>query len=267
MRIAALVLSLLAGPALSHELWVEPTDYTVTPGAMVQARIFNGQSFGGNEVAFFPPRIASFTLTLGDQTVDVTGRAGDSPALNMEPLGDGLHVATYRSSGDIVTYDNYAVFARFVEHKDFPGRIHDQHRDRALPEDTFREYYTRYSKALIAVGSGAGSDRQMGLEIELVALANPYTDDVTAGMPVQLFYQGAPLPDTQVSLFDKAPDGTVTEVWYRSDADGITVLPVVAGHAYLVDAVVLREPDAVLAADKNAVWESLWAALNFAVPE
>jgi hypothetical protein len=265
LRILALLL-VLPGAALAHELWVEPTDYTVAPDAMVQARIFNGQSFGGNEVALFPPRIASFTLYLGDEAAEVAGRAGDSPALNMAPLGEGLHIAAYVSSGDLLTYDSYGQFARFVEHKDFAGWVHHQHRDRGLSEDGIKEYYTRYSKALIAVGDGAGQDRALGLETELVALANPFTDDVTGGLPVLALYQGQPRVDAQIELFDKAPDGTVVTTYYRTDAQGQALLPVVAGHSYLVDAVVLRVPSDALAADKGAMWESLWAALTFAVP-
>jgi len=35
----------------------------------------------------------------------------------------------------------------------------------------------------------------------------------------------------------------------------------------MADAVVLRRPDSDLAREKNALWESLWANLTFAVPE
>jgi hypothetical protein len=39
-------------------------------------------------------------------------------------------------------------------------------------------------------------------------------------------------------------------------------IPVKSGHEYLLDAVVLRAADP----DDGAVWETLWAALTFAVP-
>jgi hypothetical protein len=265
MRFAFLLFLWLAGPADAHEFWIEPSDYQ--PGATIEARLVNGQGFTGAVIAYFPNRFARFTLALGDEEVPVGARAGDNPALVAPPLGEGLHVATYVSSGDIVTYDNYAVFARFVEHKDFPGHIHRQHQARGLPEDRFSEYYTRFCKSLIGVGSSAGADRALGLEIELVALANPYVDDLSAGLPVQAFYQGAPLPDWQIELFDKAPDGTVTITTARTDADGIGLLQVTPGHSYLVDAVYLREPSAALQADRGVVWESLWASLTFAVPD
>ncbi len=230
------------------------------------AGLFNGQKFAGVEFPFIPERFSRFDLTLGDQVVPVAGRLGDVPALNMPHLGEGLHVAIFESSGDVVNYEDFAVFTRFVQHKDFPGAL-ERHAARGLPEGGFREFYTRHAKALIAVGAGAGQDRVFGLETEIVALKNPYTDDVSGGLPVQVFYQGRPRADTQVELFAKAPDRTVTVTLLRTDAEGIALLPVAPGNSYLADAVVLREPDAETAAAQDAVWESLWAALTFAVPE
>ncbi len=49
---------------------------------------------------------------------------------------------------------------------------------------------------------------------------------------------------------------------YRTDADGRVTLPVQAGHAYLADAVILRPLDPE--AEKDPVWESIWASLTFA---
>jgi hypothetical protein len=265
MRLSVLLAVLLCGPATAHEFWIEPLDYT--PEVTVEARLVNGSSFDGMVISYFPDRFTRFTLDLAGEDVAVAGRMGDNPALVAPTLGDGLHIATYVSAGDVLTYESYAVFARFVEHKDFPGWVHHRHRDRGLPEDRFSEFYVRFCKSLIGVGSAAGADRVMGLTVELVALANPYTDDLSGGLPVQAFYLGQPRPDTQIELFDKAPDGTVVTTYHRTDDQGIAVLPVTPGHSYLVDNVVLREPSAALAAERGVVWESLWASLTFAVPQ
>ena len=127
------------------------------------------------------------------------------------------------------------------------------------------ERYSRHAKSLMAVDGGDGSDRARGLLTEIVAGANPYTEDMSGGMPVQVLYEGAPRQDVQVELFDRAPDGSVTVTLHRTDAEGRVTLPVVPGHAYLVDSVVLRalEP----ATEAGEVWESLWASLTFAVPQ
>jgi len=254
------------GPAIAHEFWIEPLDYQIDPDANLEGHIVNGQHFAGTEIAYFPQRFSRFDVSLGGQTAAVTGRSGDRPALNTAPLGEGLHIVTYVAIQSLVTYDDYAAFDRFVTHKDFQG-IRAAHVARALPETGFVEAYTRYVKSLIGVGNSAGDDSYLGLPIEIVALDNPYTADVSAGLRVQV-HEGEGLRDYgQVELFDKAPDGTVTITLHRTDGNGIALLPVIPGHSYLVDAVMLREPAAGPATESGAVWESLWAALTFAIPE
>jgi hypothetical protein len=268
---SAALLSMLLSPVVAHELWIEPDAYIVAEENVVTARLVNGQNFDGMEIRFFPKQFVRFTLSLGDTEMQVSGRIGDSPALAMPTLGEGLHIATYQSSGDVVSYADIEKFARFVEHKDLSHALGTdvlaRHAARNLPQTNFSEYYTRYSKALIGVGNAQGADRRMGLETELVALTNPYTDDLSGGMKVQLFWNEAPRADAQVELFAKAPDGVVTVTLHRTDASGVVSLPVSAGFSYLVDAVILREPSGTLSGDRDVAWESLWAALTFAVPD
>jgi hypothetical protein len=258
---------LLAWPAQAHEYWIEPKAYVLTPDTTVMAGLFNGQNFKGGEFTFFPKTFRRFDLALGEQVVPVQGRMGDRPALVMPPLGEGLHVAIFESAGDIVNYSDFAVFTKFVKHKDLPGVL-ARHAARGLPEKDFFEFYSRYSKALIAVGNGTGADKAYGLETEIVALKNPYTDDVSQGLPVKVIYRGAVRANAQVEFFDKDAAGVVNITLHRTGSDGVALLPVARRHSYLVDAVVMREPEVgSVAAEKGAVWESLWAALTFAVPQ
>ena len=94
---------------------------------------------------------------------------------------------------------------------------------------------------------------------------NPYTDDLSNGFAAQLFYHDDVRANEQVEVFDKAPDGTVTVERLRTNDQGIVTLPVTAGHAYMLDAVVIREPSGD--DQTEAVYETLWANLTFAVPE
>ena len=63
------------------------------------------------------------------------------------------------------------------------------------------ETYRRYAKSLVAVGDGKGSDRDVGLDTEIIALANPYTDDVSGGLPVLVTLYGEPRKDAQVETY------------------------------------------------------------------
>ena len=253
----------LIGKAPAHEFWIDALDYAVDPGDFIAGDLRIGQEFSGAPVSFIPRSFTRFDVTMGDETRPVERRLGDLPALMMEDLPDGLAIVAHETTPTNLTYTEWDRFVRFAEHKDF-GDIAALHDGRGLSRERFVESYTRHAKALIAVGDGAGQDRALGLTTEIVALANPHTDDMSGGLPVQVYYLGEVRADVQVELFERAPDGTVTITLHRTNADGIAILPVTAGHEYLADHVVLEAVDP--AEDGDPVWHSYWAALTFAVP-
>ena len=46
-------------------------------------------------------------------------------------------------------------------------------------------------------------DVSVGHRIEIIALTNPYTDDISNGMHVQILMAGQPRADVQVELFER----------------------------------------------------------------
>ncbi len=225
------------------------------------AQFKNGENFTGINLGFFDRRSKRFDMVLGDRVEALSPRMGNIPVLDMPVPGDGLLVIAHETAPSSITYKEWEKFQAFADHKDFPD-IRARHMARDLPETGFSERYTRHAKALVGVGKAEGSDRVLGLETEFVALANPYTDALAGGFPVQLFYQGEPRGDAQVEIFERAPDGTVTVSLTRTDAAGRARIAVKPGHEYLLDAVVLREAPE----DADDVWETLWAALTFRMP-
>lgn len=267
MRILfAFCLALAGQSAAAHEFWIDSAAFAVESGAPFTGTLVNGQEFQGPEFAYFGQRIVSFERLHDGTIYPVDGRDGDRPAIQLEGLEDGLHVLAYTSTILTVNYDDWPDFSEFVDQKDL-GDIRSEHLARGLPMGPFREAYSRYSKALVGVGPAAGEDRAFGLDIELVALDNPYTDDLSGGMRLRLERYGDIRPDSRVELFERAPDGTVNTTVHRTDADGIVTLPVRPGHTYLADSVILFVPDTETRDSTGAVWESDWAALTFSVPE
>lgn len=253
----------LIGKAPAHEFWIDALDYAVAPGEAIAGDLRVGEEFSGAPVSYIPRSFTRFDVISDGETLPVERRLGDLPALRMEDLPEGLAIVAHETSTTRLTYTEWERFVRFAEHKDF-GDIAALHDGRNLSRERFVESYSRHVKALIAVGEGAGADQLLGLTTEIVALANPYTDDVTGGLPVQVYYNGAALADVQVELFDRAPDGTVTVTLHRTDAQGVALLPVQAGHEYLADHVVLEpiEPTE----ENDAVWHTYWAGLTFGIP-
>ena len=248
-------------PALAHEFWISPEDYRVAPGAPLVAHLRNGQDFKGAPLAYFNTKTARFDLIQDQNVENVQSRMGDIPALSTTaPANSGLLVILHETRPARVTYAEMTTFQSFVRHKDLSDTAAD-HTARGLPESGFTESYRRFAKALVAVGDGAGADHPTGMETEFVALTNPYTAQDNT-IRLHLLYQDTPRANAQVELFDKAPDGTVTTTLHRTDAQGIVTLPVTPGHSYLADAVFLRPAPP----GGDIAYESLWAALTFAVP-
>lgn len=266
----AFVMCTLALPVQAHEFWIEPTDYTVAREESVTATFRNGEEFAGSALSYIPGRSVRFDMVMGGATVEVPARLGDNPAFDLTNPEPGLLTILQETTDSTLTYTEKAGrsgwerFVGFAEHKDL-GDMAAAHAARGLPQDRPVERYRRFAKALVAVGEGAGKDARRDLRTEFVALTNPYTDDVSGGVAVQLFFEDAPKAEAQIEMFDKAPDGTVVVTLHRTDAEGRATLPVTAGHSYLLDSVTLLplEPEA----EGDPAWQTLWAALTFAVPE
>jgi hypothetical protein len=265
MRTLTFLLVLLSQTAAAHEFWIEPLEYVTEPGGRLVAHLVNGDSFEGTKIPYWRGGFHEFRVIQGSRLRGVPGKNGAMPALNMPAPGEGLNVVVYQSKVSQVTYETLAEFVEFAEQKDFPD-VEARHRQMGYPEEDFTEAYTRYAKSLFAVGGGAGADRHEGLEAEIVALTNPYTDDLSDGMRVQVFFQDAPRGNALVEVFEKSAEGEVEITRHRTDASGIATVPVKRAHRYLFDAVVLRVPAPDLAGKADAVWETLWASLTFAVP-
>lgn len=261
----AVSFSCIAVSAKSHEFWIDPTDFFVTPGQQIVADLRVGQDYKGGSQPFLPPQFHRFETAYKGKVEPVPGRMGDRPALTMDAPGDGLVTVIHETGDFLLTWDEWERFVGFVEHKDAEWAL-AEHERRGLDQKNFREVYSRYAKSLIAVGSGAGEDITAGMEIEIVALENPYTGNISDGVDVRVLYQGKPRTDAQVEIFEKAPDGAVTVFKIRTDGDGKATIPVKAGHRYMVDSVVIRQPSAEKTAEHGAVWESVWANLTFEAP-
>ena len=254
----------IASTAAAHEFWISPTTYQIASGGTISANIRVGQNFEGSAYSFIPQNFARFEYVSASGSLPVEGRLGDRPAAAIQTQGAGLHVLIHESTDTQLTYTEFATFETFIRHKDELWVL-DDHLERGLPSDGFSESFRRFAKSLVSVGNGAGEDARVGLDWELVAMTNPYTDDLSSGFTVQLWKGDAPVADAQIELFEKAPDGTVNISLYKTDPNGVSTFPVTAGHEYLVDSVelVALDPDDPAT---QPVWHSNWASLTFMTP-
>ena len=256
--VIACLFTLQAGLVNAHEFWISPSAYSISTSENLSVNLRNGEDFVGVFLPFYPPIIERFELHAAPGSVKLGRTPGDKPAAALKNLPEGLTVALYQSTTQNIKYEELAKFEKFAKAHDLSAAIADGNLKTPISED-----YRRYSKMLIGVGSSQGSDKYRGMEFELVAITNPYFPAGRDSITFELLYQGKPMPDRQVELFDRKigqTNGTPHDI-YRTDASGRVKLPVQAGFEYLVNAVQIRpSPDV-------ETWESLWASATFAIPE
>ncbi|OWU84959.1 hypothetical protein ATO6_10180 [Oceanicola sp. 22II-s10i] len=253
-----------AAPASAHEFWLEAEDWTVEPGGTIRLDMRNGVEMKGPTFPWDARRVARADLVAPSGTTPYEGRIGDMPAVRIEDAQSGLNVMIFESKVTSLTYDRFELFRKFTEEKALDDALRT-HLDERLPQNGLREIYTRHTKALIAVGDGAGEDADRGLDHELVALTNPYTLAPGEPMRVRLLRDGAPVPDVRITVFRRDDADEVTVAPYQTDGEGRIAFPLEAGSDYLVDNVYLRRTTRQELLEHTAIWASSWAALTFGV--
>lgn len=253
-------ISLIAFGANAHEFWLEPVKFQVTQNEVIEVDLRNGQMFKGARLPYFDHRILRFETANTAGVVPYSGRMGDLPAFSMQVPQPGLLTLVHETQPDELTYDTWEEFKSFAQEKDLNGLL-TQHLQRGLPRTGFRESYSRHAKLLLAVEQGFGADKAHGMEIELVALENPYQMQGNT-LPVLLLHQGAPLSDVQVEVYERSRDNVVERQLLRTDTQGQVQIDLTPERDYLLNAVLIRPEER----SKGAVWRSLWASLVFAHP-
>ena len=248
-----------------HELWIDTTDFKVEKDTMINLNLRNGENFDGFSLGYFDRSIKEFYWRQNGKRFNNNSRQGDNPALQISPTDNGLVSIIYVSKPSIIKYKDFSKFENFVMEKHSPNVV-EIHKNLDFPLENFSEIYTRYSKALVGVGTSKGFDTENNLELELVALENPYTDNMADGIEILALYNGNPRVFSNLNVFERSnTDSSVNTFVVKTNDKGVAVVEVKNDCTYLIDNVIIRPANKKLFKDRGVIWESLWAALTFSV--
>lgn len=256
------------GPASAHEFWLDPVDFTPKVGARVPIVWRNGQNYLGDSYPFERKWSKRFSVVDAKGERQIKATPGDDPAAEVPLISPGLAIVVFQRAPDIADYKS---LDHFLEVLDDEGLDDVAARYRTTPNapQKLQEVYSRYAKALLAVGSVAGDDKAVGLALEIVVETNPYARQ--AGTPViaRVLQDGKPVVGVQLKVFNRSrgSDAAVEPRRLRTDADGrVRIDGLVAGEVLLNVAVM--KPAAPLAADigLQTRWDSQWATVTFKTP-
>jgi uncharacterized GH25 family protein len=261
----ATALFLLAVPALrGHDFWIEPAAFRPAIAQRVAVRLRVGQEFKGDPVPRDPGLLKRFALVGPSGETAVAGVPNTEPAGFLAIPAPGLYTIVYAGNPEPVQLDA----GKFNDYLRQEGleTILELRAQRGQSDEPDREIFSRCAKALVAAGGGeaaaewAGWNRPLGLRLELVPEANPYTLSPGGALPVRLLYEGKPLRGALVTAFAK--DRPLQKVSARSDARGRVALKLDHPGLWLVKSVhMIPAPR-----ESGADWESFWASMTFEVP-
>ena len=266
-------------PAGAHEFWIEPTEASFAAGEPIVANLYTGQHLSADPSSWYPDRFARLVLVDAEGEREVDGTRGDVPAVVVPTRATGAHAFVGTTKPQSLRYGDFAKFEAFTAAEGSP-EVAERHAREGLPTRDFVEIYTRHAKALVRVGGASGApdappDRAFGLELELVALDDPFAADA-ASLRFELRFDGEPVADHQVALLHRTGPNpgadavvsneipaNVARALARTDADGRVAFEDPGAGTSLVSAVIIRRPSARAMLSSGAVWESLWASLAF----
>lgn len=260
--VLTVMVALWLAPARAHEMWLEPTQFRIDPGAEIVADMRVGMHMNGYQLPYLDAMIDRIGVVDREATRPLPGTMGDIPAIRVQTRAPDLQVLFYQSTAERLGWAEFKKFEDFVTDHGLDWVL-DEHRRRGLPDHGFQEAYTRCAKALVQVGEGAsGHDVVIGLPAELVAETNPYSLHAGDKLPLRALWHGGPFANAHVRVFRRNGDNlSVTDV--VAGADGRVEVPLTGPGVYLLNAVQMSQGSE----KPQDVWHSWWASLVFAVAE
>jgi hypothetical protein len=268
--VAAMV-ALAATASSAHEFWIEPDFGSAavfgtpasSPSSEVALRMFVGERFAGEELAWNPARAREFRAIDARGIVELAGEAGAAPAAWL-PSSDGVRLVSYRSVPSVSTLQPNA-FARYLRHEGFDS-ILEIRRARGEENRPGRERFTRYCKTIIPSATPASSSpngrdpdvesRVLGHRLEIVPVESKGRGRPADERAFRILFEGAPLGAAIVRATPKS-DPVRGLVQARTDSQGLVRFRLDRSGPWLVTLVHMVE----CAGCPDADWDSSWASL------
>lgn len=264
--VAAVVLAVVASAASAHDFWLQPLGWQAAPGAPLPFSIEVGHASFREHWGADASHLLSLVDLANGGAVDVKPLfkpGGNVPHLTRVFRREGLHIVSLVSTNTLSDLPSIR-FNDYIKVEGLTPAIDARMRAGAM-KDNGRELYSRRAKALIQVGrTQAGDDaiatRPIGLTLEVVPLKNPYSLGPDHILPVQVLYEGRPLPGALVKLTNLEFDARPLRM-ARTDASGRASFQVPQIGSWLVN-VIWTKP--IASGDANFL--TTFSSLTFGYP-
>lgn len=256
----------LSGTAVAHDFWLQPRRWQAVAGVPMPISFEVGHGDDRERWAAGADKLVALTDTASGRTTNLRAlfrEGGRQPHLTRTFRDQGLHIVSMRS-GDSMSDLPATRFNEYLAFEGLTPAIANRAR-RGRTNVNGREFYSRRAKALIQVGRSTPTDdaravRPIGLTLEVVPLRNPYSLGADHKLPVQILFEGRPLPGALVKLTHLESDARPLHT-ARTDARGRVVFKVPQSGSWLVNVVWTKA-----IAHRDADFQTTFSSLTFGYP-
>lgn len=256
-------IALFASPVVAHDLWlIPPKECKLGEKATVQA--VSGNKFPTGDHAPDPAKFAKRFVVGPDgkeAEVDAAGVAEKAGLLAWTPSKAGVSAVAVQTAPKVLKLDAED-FNSYLVSDGLPHIYRLRAKEGSLKQDSV-ERYSKSPKVLVRVGDGKGGDptKPLGLPLEIVPLADPFTKKVGDTLKVRVLFDTKPLTDAHLG-WDHPGEGDEPAGTVRTDAKGEALVPIAQGGLMTIRLTHMTRPKA-----KDYEWESFWTTLTFRLPE
>lgn len=256
------------GPALAHDLWIQPGRFVVETGGTTPVAVLVGHGADRERWRMRLKRVTAFDdVTPGGarhDRRDTLREAPGAPDAELRLDDPGVHVLVLTTNAALSTL-SADTFEAYLREEGLTPAIEARRRSGTTGAPG-RERYDRRAKALVQVG--ASSNRRpsravvpVGLSLEITPDVDPLHPGRAKALPVVVTFEGRPLPGARVKLTDLRHDAEPLEI-RDTDRRGRAVFRLPRSGAWLLSVIWTRP----VTGDPDADFETTFSSLAFGPP-
>jgi len=246
----------------SHDFWLVPQKFRVSPGETFILSANTGMDFPKSLSAVTPDRFDQFILINDSDRKNLKDHKAKGNSLitqiTCEEAGTYVVGASLKPNEIRLTAQE---FNEYLQLDGLPDIYQLRKREGILDKDAV-EFYSKYPKTIIQVGDRLDETptRPAGLILEIVPQSNPYGLKRGDTLDVIVLFKGKRLPGAEISWsFPGQGDKFAGSI--KTDTDGKAPIPLIQAGPY-----VIRLTHMEWVKLPTHEWESYWTSLTFEVP-
>ncbi|MBC7572047.1 MAG: DUF4198 domain-containing protein [Spirosoma sp.] len=255
----------LAGLALAHEFWLEPSQYVVRTGARINIQVMVGESFDGERSEGVKNRIVQYRhhTTIGSTDLAPALTNGAYGNVTVQLNTPGTHLFSFANTPKFLAMkaDSFLLYLQ----EDGLTNVIAARKQRSETGKPSRELYQRCVKTLVQVGNKPDNTfaKPTGMPLEIMADKNPYSQRVGQPIGYRILFGNKPVSGALVRYWNRDLTNQLSEEKQRSDAQGRVQFALKPGKNMVSVVHMIPASDTAQARYQPANWHSYWGSLTF----